>query len=332
MHKGSGQEMSVAATPAASLSLSRNQELSAFRDMLLIRRFEEKAGQMYAMGLIGGYCHLYIGQEAIAVGAQMAAGADDQVITGYRNHGHLIACGVDPKLIMAELAGRRSGLSGGKGGSIHMFAPEMGFYGGHGMMGAQISIGTGLAFANHYRGSKQVCLAFMGDGAAFQGQVFESFALAARWNLPLVYIIENNSDHEMSGTSLSQRGVPFGIQGRIIDGTDVRAVWAATSDAIAHCRSGAGPLILEMQTSRYRGHSLSDPVKYRSRAAVRPVGTGQDPIEALRARLLAQDYASIDDLARMDKSIRAIVAEASEFAVHDEEPSASELFTHVAEG
>jgi pyruvate dehydrogenase E1 component alpha subunit len=315
---------------------SKEQELSAYRQMLLIRRFEEKAGQMYGMGLIGGFCHLYIGQEAVVVGMQMAIKDGDEVITGYRDHGHMLACGMDPKGVMAELTGRRGGYSKGKGGSMHMFSVEKQFYGGHGIVGAQVSLGTGLAFANHYRGNDNVSLTYFGDGAANQGQVYESFNMASLWNLPVIYVIENNRyamgtsvTRSSAQTDFSKRGISFDIPGEQVDGMDVRAVKAAGERAVKLCREGKGPFILEMQTYRYRGHSMSDPAKYRSRDEVQKVRTEQDPIEQVRARLLQKKWASEDDLKKVDAEVRDVVNEAAEFATNDPEPDPSELYTDV---
>jgi pyruvate dehydrogenase E1 component alpha subunit len=317
-------------------ALSKGQELEAYRMMLLIRRFEEKAGQLYGMGLIGGFCHLYIGQEAVVVGMQMTLKPGDQVITGYRDHGHMLACGMDPKGVMAELTGRRGGYSKGKGGSMHMFSIAEGFYGGHGIVGAQVPLGTGLAFANRYRGNDNVSLTYFGDGAANQGQVYESFNMAQLWKLPVVYIIENNRyamgtavDRSHATTNLSQRGRSFDIPGEQVDGMDIRAVKAAGEKAVKWCREGNGPYILEMLTYRYRGHSMSDPAKYRTREEVQKVRTEQDPIEQVRVRLLETRRASEDDLKKIDAQVRAVVNEASEFAIQDPEPDPSELYTDV---
>src|SRR6516225_1328873 len=326
----------LAANQTSVPEFSKEQELHAYRQMLLIRRFEEKAGQMYGMGLIGGFCHLYIGQEAVVVGMQMSLKPGDAVITGYRDHGHMLACGMDPKGVMAELTGRRAGYSKGKGGSMHMFSVEKGFFGGHGIVGAQVPLGTGLAFANRYRGNDNVSLTYFGDGAANQGQVYESFNMAELWKLPVVYVIENN--RYAMGTSVARssaqpdlwkRGASFNIPGAQIDGMDVRAVKAAAEQAIAWCRSGKGPTILEMLTYRYRGHSMSDPAKYRTREEVEKVRHDQDPIEQVRRRLLDKKWASEDDLKKIDAAVRAIVNEASEFATHDAEPDPSELYTDV---
>ena len=326
----------LAANDMSFAEFTKEQELAALRQMLLIRRFEEKAGQMYGMGLIGGFCHLYIGQEAVVVGMKLAMRDGDQMITGYRDHGHMLACSMDPKGVMAELTGRRDGYSKGKGGSMHMFSLEKQFYGGHGIVGAQVPLGTGLAFANKYRGSGDVCLTFFGDGAANQGQVYESFNMAELWKLPVVYIIENNRyamgtsvTRSSAQTDFSKRGASFNIPGSQVDGMDVRAVKAAAADAIAWCRSGKGPTILEMLTYRYRGHSMSDPAKYRTKEEVDKVRTEHDPIEQVRKRLLDKKWASEDELKKIDASVRAVVNEASEFATHDPEPDPSELYTDV---
>jgi pyruvate dehydrogenase E1 component alpha subunit len=323
-------------TSTKPVDFSKEQELAAYRDMLLIRRFEEKAGQMYGMGLIGGFCHLYIGQEAVVVGMQMSLKEGDQVITGYRDHGHMLACGMDPKGVMAELTGRRGGYSKGKGGSMHMFSVEKSFYGGHGIVGAQVSLGTGLAFSNSYRGNDHVCLTYFGDGAANQGQVYESFNMAELWKLPVIYIIENNRYamgtsvlRSSAQTDFSKRGASFNIPGVQVDGMDVRAVKAAGDKAVAWCREGKGPYILEMQTYRYRGHSMSDPAKYRTRDEVEKVRSEQDPIEQVRQRLLANKWASEDDLKQIDAKVRATVNESAEFATHDPEPDPSELYTDI---
>ncbi len=316
--------------------LPKDQQLAAYRDMLLIRRFEEKAGQMYGMGLIGGFCHLYIGQEAVVVGMQMALKAGDQVITGYRDHGHMLACGMDPKGVMAELTGRTHGYSKGKGGSMHMFSAEKGFFGGHGIVAAQVPIGTGLAFANKYRGNDNVSLTYFGDGAANQGQVYESFNMAKLWKLPVIYIIENNQyamgtsvARSSATTNLAKRGLSHDIPGEQVDGMDVRAVRAAAEKAVGQCRSGNGPIILEMLTYRYRGHSMSDPAKYRTREEVEKVRNEHDPIEQVRRRLLERKWVSEDEVKKIDAKVRDAVNEAAEFATNDPEPDPSELYTDV---
>jgi pyruvate dehydrogenase E1 component alpha subunit len=327
-----GAVESVAGPPP----LTKEQELSAYRQMLLIRRFEEKAGQMYGMGLIGGFCHLYIGQEAVVVGMQMTLKKGDEVITGYRDHGHMLACGMDPKGVMAELTGRQHGYSKGKGGSMHMFSVEKGFYGGHGIVAAQVPLGSGLAFANKYRGNDNVSVTYFGDGAANQGQVYESFNMAKLWKLPAIYVIENNQygmgtsvARASATTHLYMRGRAHDIPGEEVDGMDVRAVKAAGEKAVKWCREGNGPIILEMLTYRYRGHSMSDPAKYRTREEVEKVRTEHDPIEQVRVRILANKWASEDDLKKVDGEVRATINEAAEFATHDPEPDPSELWTDV---
>jgi pyruvate dehydrogenase E1 component alpha subunit len=319
------------------VQFSREEELAAYRDMLLIRRFEERAGQLYGMGFIGGFCHLYIGQEAVVVGMQMCLKEGDQVVTSYRDHGHMLACGMDPKGVMAELTGRRNGYSKGKGGSMHMFSREKNFYGGHGIVGAQVPIGAGLAFANRYRGNDNVSLTYFGEGAANQGQVYESFNMASLWKLPVIFIIENN--RYAMGTSITRaaakseelylRGAAFGIEGEQVDGMDVRAVKEAGERAVAYCRAGKGPYVLEMLTYRYRGHSMSDPAKYRTKEEVQKMREEHDPIEQVKQRVIAAGLATEDDLKKIDAEIRAVVAEAAEFAQNDPEPDPSELWTDV---
>jgi len=329
----------AAAKPALSNipELDKGQELEAYRRMLLIRRFEEKAGQMYGMGLIGGFCHLYIGQEAVVTGVTMASRqGEDAQITGYRDHGHMLAMGLDPKAVMAELTGRRGGLSKGKGGSMHMFSLEHRFYGGNGIVGAQVSLGTGLAFAARYKGDDTVSLTYFGDGAANQGQVYESFNMAKLWKLPVVYIIENNRygmgtsiERASSQINLARRGASFDIPGEQVDGMDVRMTYDAAKRAIEHARTGQGPYIIEMMTYRYRGHSMSDPAKYRSRDEVATMRAEHDPIEQVKARILEKKYGTDDSLKQIETEVRAIVTEAADFATADPEPDASELWTDV---
>jgi pyruvate dehydrogenase E1 component alpha subunit len=337
MAEAAVKTMSSAPGGTASVpEFTKAEDIEAYRSMLTIRRFEEKAGQMYGMGLIGGFCHLYIGQEAVVVGMQMALKPGDQVITGYRDHGHMLACGMDPKGVMAELTGRSHGYSRGKGGSMHMFSVEKGFYGGHGIVAAQVPLGTGLAFANRYRGNDNVSLTYFGDGAANQGQVYESFNMAELWKLPVVYVIENNryamgtsSTRSSAETNLSRRGLSFKIPGEQVDGMDVRAVKAAGDKAVAWCRAGKGPFILEMLTYRYRGHSMSDPAKYRTREEVDKVRTHHDPIDMVRHRILDKNWATEDEIKKIDAEVRDRINAASEFATNDPEPAASELFTDV---
>ncbi len=324
----------VQKTQAASLSAA--DLLKCYREMLLIRRFEEKAGQLYGMGLIGGFCHLYIGQEAVAIGMQLAIGKGDSVITSYRDHGLMLAQGSDPKIIFAELLGRIDGCSKGKGGSMHMFDTANHFYGGHGIVGAQVSLGTGLAFANKYRGTDRVALTYFGDGSANQGQVYESFNMAKLWNLPCIYIIENNEyamgtsvKRSSSTTELYQRGASFGIPGVQVNGMSVTDVYEAGVKAVEHCRSGKGPIILEMKTYRYRGHSMSDPAKYRTKEEVQDYKENRDPIERLKAQMIAEKQAKEADFDKIEKEIKDIVNDAAEFAKNSPEPDTSELWTDV---
>jgi pyruvate dehydrogenase E1 component alpha subunit len=321
---------------ASDRALLRAELLAFYRSMLLIRRFEERAGQLYGMGLIGGFCHLYIGQEAIAVGMQSVKQTGDQVITGYREHGHMLAAGMDPKSVMAELTGRAAGASAGKGGSMHMFSTDAGFYGGHGIVGAQVSLGTGLALANRYRDNGAVAFVYFGDGAANQGQVYESFNMAALWALPVVYVIENNqyamgtsTERSSKQIELSRRGDSFDIPGEEVDGMDVTAVREAGLRAAKHARSGKGPIILEMKTYRYRGHSMSDPGKYRTREEIDAVRKTRDPIEHLQERLAAAHFADEDALKLIDAEVRATVADAAEFARTTPEPDPAELYADV---
>ena len=307
-----------------------------YRDMLLIRRFEEKAGQLYGMGLIGGFCHLYIGQEAVVVGLEAAAEEGDRRITTYRDHGHMLACGMDPKGVMAELTGRRGGLSKGKGGSMHMFSLEKRFFGGHGIVGAQIPLGTGLAFANLYRKDGGLCHAYCGDGAINQGQIYEAFNMASLWKLPVIYVIENNKhgmgtsvERASAVTELYKRGDSFGIPGEQVDGMDVLAVKSAAEKAAAWCRTGKGPFILEMKTYRYRGHSMSDPAKYRDKEEVSKVRKESDPIDNLRDRILSTKVATEAQLKDTDKDLKMIVTAAAEFAQQSQEPDPAELYTDI---
>jgi pyruvate dehydrogenase E1 component alpha subunit len=320
----------------APAKASKADMLKFYSDMLLIRRFEEKAGQLYGMGKIAGFCHLYIGQEAVVTGMQACLKDGDQVITGYRDHGHMLACGLDPNGVMAELTGRIGGLSRGKGGSMHMFSKEKNFYGGHGIVGAQVPLGTGLAFANKYRGNDNVSLAYFGDGAANQGQVYEAFNMASLWKLPVIYVIENNMyamgtsvERASAEVELFKRGISFEIEGEEVDGMDVLAVREAGEKAVKHARAGKGPYILEMKTYRYRGHSMSDPAKYRKREEVDDIRTHHDPIEGLKGQIIEQGYATEDDLKKIDNEIKAIVKEAADFSLESPEPDASELWTDV---
>jgi pyruvate dehydrogenase E1 component alpha subunit len=321
--------------PAGAAPARKADLLRAYESMLLIRRFEEKAGQLYGMGLIGGFCHLYIGQEAVVVGVQMALSPGDEVITSYRDHGHMLATGMEPRGVMAELTGRATGYSRGKGGSMHMFSRAQNFFGGHGIVGAQVSLGNGLAFSNWYRGNDRVAIVYFGEGASNQGQVYESFNIAALMKLPTVFVIENNRygmgtsvERASASHDLSKNGAPWGIPGRQIDGMDVLAVHEAAEAAVAHGRAGNGPYLLEVQTYRYRGHSMSDPAKYRTREEVTKMRSERDCIEQAAHRLaeLGVDEA---ELKRVDDAIKHRVADAAEFAQSSPEPDAAELWTDV---
>ena len=321
-----------ATKPAASAE----ELLAYYRQMLLVRRFEERAGQMYGMGLIGGFCHLYIGQEAVVVGMEHAIEKDDAMITGYRCHAHAVTRGIDPKAVLSELTGRAAGISQGKGGSMHIFSPENGFYGGHGIVGAQVSLGTGIAFGMKYKQTDRVCITYYGDGAANQGQVYESFNMAALWKLPVVYVVENNQygmgtsvKRARASVELYRQGESLGVPGVQVDGMDVLAVKQAGEEAVKKARAGEGPTILEMMTYRYRGHSMSDPGKYRTREEVQKMRTERDPITQLRERILSEKAADEAALKDVDREIKDIINEAAEFAQSAPEPDASELFTDI---
>jgi pyruvate dehydrogenase E1 component alpha subunit len=314
--------------------------LALYRMMLLIRRFEEKAGQLYGMGLIGGFCHLYIGQEAVVTGLQSAiTPGKDSVVTGYRDHGHMLACHIDPKAIMAELTGRAAGISRGKGGSMHMFSVEKGFYGGHGIVAAQVPIGAGLGFAHKYKGDGGVALTYFGDGAANQGQVYEAFNMAELWKLPVIFVIENNQyamgtsvNRASAEDQLYRRGESFRIEGLQVDGMDVLAVRGAANTALEWVRSGKGPILLEMKTYRYRGHSMSDPAKYRSREEVQAMRDNRDPIDLAKREILELGYADDAWFKATEQDVKRIVVEAADFAEQAPEPELSELYTDVLVG
>lgn len=315
--------------------LSKTSLLQHYQEMLLIRRFEEKAGQLYGMGLIGGFCHLYIGQEAVVTGIQAELKEIDSVITAYRDHGHMLICGMEPDGVMAELTGRSGGYSKGKGGSMHMFSKEKNFYGGHGIVGAQAPIGTGLAFAHKYKEDGGICTCYMGDGAVNQGQVYESFNMAALWNLPVLYIIENNgyamgtSKERGAAGELYQRGSAYGIKGERVDGMDIEAVRDAAKNAASFVRKGGGPMILEVMTYRYRGHSMSDPAKYRTKEEVNNYKKTRDPIDHVKELLIDRHKKTAEELKAIDKEIRNIIAEAAKFATESPEPELSELYTDI---
>ena len=331
MNKNMAKKIST--EPKMNYDLNLLQDM--YKKMLLIRRFEEKAGQLYGMGQIGGFCHLYIGQEAVVVGIQSAQIDGDSIVTSYRDHGHMLACDMDPKGVMAELTGRKDGYSKGKGGSMHMFSREKGFFGGHGIVAAQVPIGAGLAFSHKYNGNKNVSITYFGDGAANQGQVYESYNIASLWKLPVVFVIENNKygmgtsvNRSSAGENLSDRGKPYGIMSEIVDGMDILAVREAAIRAIDYCRSGKGPYILEMKTYRYRGHSMSDPAKYRTRDEVDKIRKTSDPIESIKSLL---NKMGVEDkiLKDIDTDIKSVIAEAAKFAQDSPEPSEDELFTDI---
>ncbi len=317
--------------------VSADMALAFYRDMLLIRRFEEKSGQLYGMGLIAGFCHLYIGQEAVVVGIQSALQPQDTIITAYRDHGHMLAAGMESRGVMAELTGRIGGYSKGKGGSMHMFSREKGFFGGHGIVGAQVPLGTGLAFAHKYRGDDGINVAYMGDGAVNQGQVYEAFNMAALWKLPVIYVIENNGyamgtsvpRHAAKPDELYSRGMAYGIPGERVNGMDVMAVREAALRAVEYVRGGNGPMILEVMTYRYRGHSMSDPAKYRSKEEVDEMRNSNDPIDRLRIALVEEFHISEEAIKAIEKEIKEIVQDAATFAEESPEPEASELFTDI---
>jgi pyruvate dehydrogenase E1 component alpha subunit len=327
-------------SPKKKISKTKNNyDMDLLREMytkmLLIRRFEEKAGQLYGMGQIGGFCHLYIGQEAVVVGIQSAQIEGDSIVTSYRDHGHMIACDMDPKGVMAELTGRKDGYSKGKGGSMHMFSREKGFFGGHGIVAAQVPIGTGLAFSHKYNETNNVCVTYFGDGAANQGQVYESYNMASLWKLPVIFVIENNMygmgtsvNRSSAGENLSDRGKAYGIKSEIVDGMDVIAVRDSAIRAMEYCRSGKGPYILEMKTYRYRGHSMSDPAKYRTRDEVEKIRKNSDPIENIK-ELLAKNGLNEDEIKNIDSEIKVTIADAAKFAQESPEPSVEELFTDI---
>ena len=321
---------------AEKSNISAEELLGHYREMLLIRRFEEKAGQLYGMGLIGGFCHLYIGQEAVVVGLEAAAEEGDKRVTSYRDHGHMLACGMDPKGVMAELTGREGGYSKGKGGSMHMFSKEKHFYGGHGIVAAQVPLGAGLAFADKYLGNDRVTFTYFGDGAANQGQVYETYNMAELWDLPVVFVIENNQyamgtsvKRSTKSASLWERGAAYGIPGEEVDGMDVIKVKEAGERAVAHCRAGKGPYILEVKTYRYRVHSMSDPAKYRTREEVQKMREERDPIEAIRKMILEGKHASEDDLKAIDKETKDVINDAAEFSKESAEPHLDELWTDI---
>jgi len=334
-HQPKSAASAIKKAPRKTSDTDNDLLLTLYREMMLIRRFEERAGQLYGMGMIGGFCHLYIGQEAVVTGMMSVGKTGDSIVASYRCHGHMLACGMDPKGVMAELTGRADGYSKGKGGSMHMFSKEKNFYGGHGIVGAQVPIATGLGFAHKHKKDGLVAVCYLGDGAVNQGQVYESLNMAALWKLPVLYVIENNkyamgtSQERASAGELHNRGEGYGIPGMAADGMDVMAVREAGAKALDYVRSGKGPMILEMMTYRYRGHSMSDPAKYRTRDEVDEMRKGHDPIDHLGARIVESGAATQDELKQIDAEIRARVVEAAEFATAAAEPEPAELWTDI---
>lgn len=322
--------------PMSLADISKQELLKYYYDMLLIRRFEERSGQMYGMGKIAGFCHLYIGQEAVVVGLQASLTDKDSVITTYRDHGHMLACGMEARGVMAELMGRSTGYSKGKGGSMHMFSREKNFYGGHGIVGANVPLGSGLAFAHKYREDGGVCMTYFGDGAANQGQVYEAFNMASLWKLPVIYIIENNqyamgtsvARSTANGEQLYTRGSAYGIPGYVVDGMDILATRAAGEFACDYVRSGNGPILLEVKTYRYRGHSMSDPAKYRTKEEVEHVKETSDPIDHI-LKLMNEKGIKESELKDIEKNVKDIVADSVEFSENSPEPDPSELYTDI---
>jgi len=307
-----------------------------YEDMLMLRRFEEKAAQLYGMGLIGGFCHLYIGQEAVAVGIAKAIQPNDTIITSYRDHGFMLSVGSCPKKVMSELLGKETGCSKGKGGSMHMFDIEKRFYGGHGIVGAQVSLGTGIAFAHKYNNSQSISVTIYGDGASHQGQVYESFNMAKLWKLPVLYIIENNEyamgtsvNRSSSTINLYKRANSFGIESQQVDGMDFFEVYNAVQKACNYIKMNDSPYLLEFKTYRYRGHSMSDPGQYRTKDEIENYKSSRDPINWMKHFILKETKSSDQELGLIDKKIKRYVAECAEYALNSAQPSEDQLYTHV---
>lgn len=318
------------------VTISKKDFLQCYYDMLLIRRFEEKAGQAYGMGLIGGFCHLYIGQEAVITGVNVALEKGDAMVTSYRDHGHILACGTDPKYVMAELFGKETGVSRGKGGSMHLFDTKNNFYGGHGIVAAQVPIGAGVAFAMQYQNKKNISVTFLGDGAANQGQVYETFNMASLWKLPVLFVIENNQygmgtsvDRSTATAQFYRRGEAFGIPGERVDGMDFFAVREAVERVSKYVRSGKGPYLLEMDTYRYRGHSMSDPGNYRSKQEINEYKEKYDPIVNFKQYGIKNGIVKEEDFKSIEKDIKGVVEESIAFAKESPEPISGELWTDV---
>ena len=320
---------------APKLQHSKERYMFWFENMLLQRRFEEKAGQLYGQQKIRGFCHLYIGQEACSSGAATALTKGDKYITAYRDHGIPLALGTDPKAIMAELYGKKTGTTKGKGGSMHIFDKENGFVGGHGIVGAQIPLGAGIAFAEKYNKTGKLCICYFGDGAIRQGAFHEALNMAMTWKLPVIFVVENNGyamgtsvARSSNVTELYTLGEAYDIPSEPVDGMSVEAIHEAVSRAAERARKGDGPTFLEFRTYRYRGHSMSDPQKYRSKEEVEEY-KHRDPIEQIRAVILDNNLATTEDLEAIDKKVKEIVAESVQFAEDSDFPDASEAYTDV---
>ena len=316
-------------------SFSNDELIKFYEKMFLIRKFEEKAGQLYGSGKIGGFCHLYIGQEAVVIGILSSIKSEDTVVTSYRDHGHILARGVDPKLVMAELTGRKDGISKGKGGSMHMFSKKNRFYGGHGIVGAQVPIGVGLGFAHKYRNEKKISRVYVGDGAMSNGQVFEAFNLAALWELPVLFIIENNKygmgtavNRAAAGNELFERATVFGIKGEKINGMNFFDVSQAAIRAREHIYETSKPYIIEMDTYRYRGHSMSDPATYRSKEEVSDMKSN-DPLINMKKALIDDFKIDEESLSNIETDIKKQIKEVEKFSLESPLPELNELFTEV---
>jgi pyruvate dehydrogenase E1 component alpha subunit len=319
----------------ATNNFTKENYLNWYEQMLLMRRFEEKAAQLYGQQKIKGFCHLYIGQEAVVAGTMSALKKEDRLITAYRDHAHALACGMSSREVMAELYGKVTGCSKGKGGSMHMFSKEHNFFGGHGIVGGQIPLGAGIAFADQYRGGDQVTVCYFGDGAARQGALHETFNMAMLWKLPVIFVIENNG--YAMGTSVGRTtnvremykiGESYEMPSASVDGMNAEEVHKAVAAAAERGRKGEGPTLLEIRTYRYRGHSMSDPAKYRTKEEVETYKM-QDPLEQVKATLLKKKYATEADFEKFEEKIAEIVTDAVEFAESSPYPEAADLYKDI---
>ncbi len=316
-------------------SFSNDQLLKFYEKMFLIRKFEEKAAQLYGAGKIGGFCHLYIGQEAVVIGILSSINSEDTVITAYRDHGHILARGVDPKSVMSELTGRMDGISKGKGGSMHMFSKSNRFYGGHGIVGAQVPLGVGIGFAHKYRNEKKISRVYLGDGAMSNGQVFEAFNLASLWELPVLFIIENNKygmgtsiGRSAAGNELFDRATVFGIKGEKVDGMNFFTVSDAAIRARDYINNNSKPYIIEMDTYRFRGHSMSDPGLYRTKDEVNKMKE-IDPVLVMKETLLKEYKLEEDTIKEIESDIKRQIKDVEKFSLESPLPDIKELFTEV---